>query len=160
MPGIIQSAQSSPIKDPTLNKLAQSVEGKVSAALRPQLMATIVSGMQVMFSQQTAGMLKQRLSAADPDQTVPQGIAQLMALIYKESGRKMDIRIVAPAAIVLMCHALDFGEQTGITQPMNAQQVAQLAQDTAMAVLKVFGIGQPQIDAAVQRGQGAQNGNA
>ena len=99
MPGIIQSAQSSPIKDPTLNKLAQSVKTKVSQALLPQLMATIVSGKQLMFSSQTVNLLKGRLSAADPDQTVPQGIAQLMAVIYKESGRKMDIRIVAPAAI-------------------------------------------------------------
>ncbi len=159
MVGIIQSAQSSPIKDPTLNKMAAGVEAKVTGALRHQLVAAVLSGMQVMFSPQTIGLLKQRLSGGDPDQTVPQGIAQLMAVIYKESGRKMDIRIASPAAIILMCHALDFGEQTGITQPLNPQQVAQIAQDTALAVLKVFGIGQPQIDAAVQRGA-QKHGNA
>ena len=163
MPGLIQTAQIKPIANATLNQLAAKVEAKVQSPLQAQLQATIVSGMQIMFSPQTSNMIRQRFTSGDPMTTIPQSIAQLMAAIYAHSGRKMDIRIAVPAGIIMMCHAIDYAEQSNMIQPMNADQVGQLTQSTTFAILKVFGIGQPQIASAIQKAkqsQGVKNGNA
>ncbi len=152
-----QSKESSKLRfnDPSLQQMAQQITSKIPLTKMAHFLAIENSGMQVIFSKETSHLINKYIKSNDLVGSISNSIAMLLAYIYKESNKKMDISMAGPAGLVLMCHVLDYAEQTGMIQ-LNPQLIAQCAQATAMASLKVFGIGQAQIDAAIQRGKQAQ----
>lgn len=155
MAGLINKVQTQRFHNQTLGQIASQIEVKIPPAGKAQFLAIENSGMQIMFSTETKHLIKKYV---DPNNLVPSisnSIAMLLAFIYKQSNKKMNITMATPAGIVLMAHALDYEESVGdIT--LNPQVIAQCVHETTTACLKAFGIGPQQINQAVAQGKAAQ----
>ncbi|APB99011.1 hypothetical protein [Polynucleobacter asymbioticus] len=154
MAGLINQAQYKRFNDPTLAKLAAQIEAKVPVSGKAQCLAIENSGMQLMFSPKLNFMQK-FIKFDDVLGSVPKAVGMLAANIYSQSNKKMSIPMAGPASLVLMCHILDYGEQTAGLK-LTPKLIGQCTQATGGAVLKAFGIGEQQINQAVQQGKAAQ----
>lgn len=147
----------SKFNDPMLQKVADGIDAKVPKELQQAYLQVVVSGMKVMFDPRTTKMMQQALSASpDMVKNVSTGIASLLVILYKESNKQMSVPAAMLAAIVLMCHALDYAEQT-MGLKITPDLIAQCTHATQMAALAKFGIGQQQINQVVAAHQGVHN---
>jgi len=139
------------ISNPILQKIQDQIEQKVPADLKKDYLAVVVAGMKVMFSPETSNMMMDRLKASDDVvKNVSSGIADLLALLYQESGQKMSVPAAMFAAIVLMCQALDVAEKTmGIE--ITPDLASACAEETAKASMAKFGIDDAAVENAIQQ---------
>ena len=156
MAGLVQSQDSGKVSNPLLQKIIAGVRAKVPSDLDLAYNQVITAGMKVMLSPATNHLLIERLAVPGPlYQKVAQIVTQLIALLYKESQRKMSIPAALLATTELMCVALDVAEKAQ-TVTLSPDVVAACAHATSMAVLKMFGIGDQQVQRAINSGQAAQ----
>jgi hypothetical protein len=151
------------LNDPVLQQIEQGIEDKVPAEMKDAYLAIVVAGMQIMFSKETSKLVDQSLDMpGDLMANVAQGISKLMILIYNESkkngGEGMEVRMSVPAAITLMCQALDYVESTRGTK-VTPEMAAECTKQTMTATLKAFGITEDQVNQTIQAGQ-QQGGGA
>lgn len=136
--------------DPTLQKIQDGVEAKLPPELKQPYLQVVVAGMRVMFDPATHGLMVERLNQGeDISKSIAFGIAALIGQIYIQSGKKMSIPAAMAASITLMCQALDFAEKSKGLQ-ITPELAATCAQATTRAAMAKFGIGQQQIDQAVE----------
>jgi len=160
--GAPSQAGADTLNDPVLKQIEQGIEDQVPADMKDAYLSIVVSGMQVMFSKETSKLMDQTLAMpGDPVTNIAQGVSKLMILVYNESknggGEGMDVRMAVPAAITLLCQALDYWEATkgGEVTPEIA---AEATKQTMTATLKAFGIGEDKIAQTIAAGQ--QQGDA
>ncbi len=153
MAGLVQSQAASQISDPMLQKIIAGVRAKTPADLQVPYLQVLNDGKKFMVSPQTSEVFIQRLHApGNLVQNVSSGIADLIALLYKESNRKMNVTAAMLASIELMAEALDMAEKTmGIK--VNQDIISACEHATSLAVMKRFGIGPVAIQKAVQLGK-------
>lgn len=158
------------LSDPILKQIEAGVESRVPPQLSSMYKSIVVAGMAVMFSKKTHNLMQKRLqSSNDIVGNVSTGISNLIAGISNEVIPKMPAPAKAafiPAAVLasttLMCQMLNYWEKTG-GQTVTPQIAEGCVQATTRAVLQKFGIGQQQIQQAVQQGKqrgGSQQANA
>lgn len=158
------------VSDPLLANVISGIAQKVKPADSKQYNAIIMSGMQMLFSPKTVYMLKRGLAGGPITSVIPQGIANLIAMISHQAQGQMDPTAAAQASIVLMAHALDFAERSGYIAVYNIQTtgkaklspqlLAKITQSTATAVLAKLGMTQQVINNAANQMKGQSNGNA
>jgi len=156
-PASPQQAGADTLNDPVLKQIEQGIEDKIPADKKDAYLAIVVSGMQVMFSKETSKLMDESLDMpGDMVTNVAQGIAKLMILIYNESknggGEGMDVTMGVPAAITLMCQALDYAEASRGVE-VTPEMAAECTKQTMKATLKAFGITEDQINQTIQAGQ-------
>lgn len=100
------------------NPLLANIEQKMSMAIKPtdkqSYLKIILAGRKIMFDKQTHSIMMSQLNQpGDLMDNVVKGAVLLMMILYKNSKDSMPIPLIIPAAIILMCDALDFLEQTG-----------------------------------------------
>lgn len=118
--------------------------------LKGPYMRLVAAGMKVMFSDKTSGMMVQQLkSSPDIVKNLSDGIAGLMAILFKQS-KNMPQQLIVPAALELLTHAIDFVTKTKIA-PITPQQIGAATQATVYAVLAKFGVNQQQADQMLQQ---------
>lgn len=150
------------LDDPLLKQAEQQVDAAVPPEHRQMYEATIVAGMNVMFSEETSDLMEQQLSeSADLAANVSDGVAKLIMIVFNET--QQDPNQFAPGAVlaatVLMCQALDFAEQTGRGE-VTPELLAQCTKMTQMKVLKIFGITEDQVNQVAQAGMQQQGAGA
>lgn len=155
------------LNDPILKQIEQGIEEKIPPEMKDKYLAIVVSGMQIMFSKETSALLDKTLDMqGDMVSNLSQGIAKLMVLIYNESKKGspqgdensgMDVRMAVPAAISLLCQALDYAEHAKGVK-VTPEMAAAATKQTMLATLKMFGISSDQISKTIQAGQ--QGGGA
>lgn len=162
-PGQITTADqaSEQLDDPLLKQAEQQMDAAVPQEHRAMYDAIVVAGMNVMFSPDTADLMEQQLAAGgDLAANVSDGIAKLIMIVFNETGQ--DPNAFAPAAVLasvsLMCQALDYAEQAHGAQ-VNEEVIATCTKQTQIAVLKIFGISEEQVNqvaaAGMKQGAGA-----
>lgn len=156
------SAGANTLNDPILKQIEQGIEEKIPPQMKSAYLAIVVAGMQIMFSKETSQLLDRTLEMpGDMVSNISQGIAKLMGLIYNESkkggGQGMDVRMAVPAAITLLCQALDYAEHAKSLQ-VTPEIAANATKQATMATLKMFGIGEDKVNKAIAAGQ--QQGSA
>lgn len=131
---------------------------KIPPQLKEAYLRIVSAGMKVMFSDKTSGMMVQQLkSSPDMVKNLSEGIAGLMAILFKQS-KNMPQNLILPAALELLTHAMDFVAKTKMAQ-LTPKQIGDATQATVYAVLAKFGITQTQADQMLaQMGQKAQGG--
>ena len=83
---------------------------------KPQLQRIVVAGMKVMFDQQSHHLMLDALNGPGPlPQKLGQGIAGLMGMLVQESKNSLPPDLIIPAALVLLAHAADFMNKSGMT---------------------------------------------
>ena len=153
------------LTDPILKQIEAGVEAKVPPQLKSMYTSVVVAGMAIMFSAKTHHLVQKRLASSnDIAGNVSTGISNMIAGISNEVIHKLppdQKQSFLPAAVLasltLMCQLLNYSEKTG--GPTVTPAIAEgCAQATTRAVLQKFGIGQQQIQQAVQQGKQQQGG--
>lgn len=138
--GLISTASNpNRVVDPLLRQAQAGIEAKIPAELKPEYLRIIIAGLKVMFMPQTEHLMAEKFKAAGNNlvPAVADGISDLMLIIYKQSGRRASIPAMAPAAVVLMFHALDFAEQALHVQ-VTKDMIAECTQATIGAFFRKF----------------------
>lgn len=136
-----------------LQKTEQAIEAKVPANLKAAFERTVTAGLTIMYSASSNKHMQEQLSKpGDPLQNVGEGAAKLVGILYRQSNHTMPVSIAAPVAIVFMCEALDFLEQSGKVQ-VNADTIEQATQDTAAFMLQLLDVSQDKLHQVLAKGQ-------
>jgi hypothetical protein len=130
----------------------------IPANLKAAYQRIILAGMKVMFDNQTHNMMLQQLhQSPDTAKNLAEGIAGLMAILFKESNQTMPQQLIVPASIELLAHAIDF--VTSAKLAAVTPEIAGMAtQQTVDAVLHRFGVSPQQAQQVLQ--QMGQKGSA
>lgn len=154
------SAPDQQIDDPLLQQIEQGIEQQVPPEMKQMYESIVLAGMKVMFSKDTASLMDQQLDASgDMVANIADGISMLIMIVFNEAQQPPEQFIPAAglASITLMCHALDYAEQTRGLK-VDEQFVADCTKATTMKVLERFGITQDQVGQVIAAGQ--QQGGA
>lgn len=140
-----------PTKDQSLVQIEKGIEANVKPQDRKAYLAVVVSGNQILFSQDTMHLLIKIVKQANFMSQLPNKVANLLALISNHSGKNaqgqplMNPALVGPAAAVLACHIMDFAESAAGVK-LNPNIIATTLHDVIMASLQKFGIGSKEIE--------------
>ncbi len=142
------------LDDPLLIQTEQAIEQSVPPEHKQMFDSIVLAGMTVMFSKETSSLMEQQLDeGGDLSENVSDGVAKLIMIVFNES--KQDINQFMPAsvlaAVVLMCQALDYAEQTRGAQG-TPEIVATCTKQTQLKVLKTFGVSEDQVNQVAAAG--------
>lgn len=153
MAGLIDSGEQ--LEDPILERAERALEAKVQPEMMDAYKRIVVAGMKVMFDQATHAMMVKALHS-NPDivKAISEGIAALMAILYRESKNTMPMSPAMFAMVTLMLHALDYAEKT-MGAKVTPELVAQCTQAASEAVLRKFGVKPQDVNSMLQKTQGA-----
>lgn len=120
------------------DQLIATVQTKVRESVPPQFRVAVqkiyLAGMKLMYSPETHTLMLQQIQGnPNPADAVSKGIAALMTIMYRQSKGTMPIPAAAPAAILLVCEALDYLEQT-----KQVQVSADLLSDAVQRVVAIL----------------------
>lgn len=143
------------LDDPTLKKIEQGVEQSVPEEIKDQYLSTVIAGMNVMFSKETSNLMDEQLAASDDVvANVAEGISKLMVIIFNESKQSIEQYLPAagPAAISLMCQALEYWEAVKGGQ-VTDEIAAKATEATMMAFLEKFNMSRDKVGQVIAAGQ-------
>jgi hypothetical protein len=120
------------------DRLIAQVQQQVRASVPPQFRVPVqkiyLAGMKLMYSPDTHQLMIQQLQGNSfTAQAVARGVAALMTIMYRESKGQMPLPAAAPAAILLVCEALDYLEQT-----KQGQVTPELLSDAVQQVVAIL----------------------
>lgn len=126
---------------------------KVPANLQSALQRIELAGKKVMYSKETHGMVMEAMQGEGAwEEKLGRGIADLMALLFQQSNKSMPPQLIVPAAVLLMCDAIEFLQQSGQVPQID---VGAAMEATIVMTLHKFGMKPDQIKAAIdQYGKG------
>lgn len=103
------------VKDPLLKRMVVHIESRLTPELRKNYDAVVVSGMKLMFSEQTHQYMAEYLQMIKVPQDVPKmvahGIIKLLSIIQNQSKQASPFPAAGPACMALACMALEFVEK-------------------------------------------------
>ena len=151
--------------NPILTSIEQEIKAKIekfAPEVKDAYAKVVLAGDKIMFDTKThqhMELVKNPESRKDPVNTVSSGVTGLMWVMYQQTKRKMDNRVLIMAGTAILMHAIDFAER-GLGITFSQEMIAEAAQKLAYNLFKKLGISPEQIDAAVAEGakqvQGAQ----
>lgn len=141
----------------TTNSLLQQTEQQVQAKVKPELKGNfdkaVAAGLQIMYGSK-GGIVTQQLSKSqDYAHNVGEGVAKLVAILFKQSKGTLPMNIAIPAATVFMCEGLDFLEQAGKIK-VTSELLAETTQDMSASVLQLFGVTPEKMQQMIAEKQG------
>jgi hypothetical protein len=128
----------------------ESVRGemKVPPELKDAYSRIVKAGLKLMFDPSTRD---QTIAFMDGEGNFPQklgeGIAAVMAMLFRESNQTMPPQLIVPAGIELLVHAAEVAEKGG--EQVDAQVVAEAMGVYVEAVMKQFGVDPAQMQGMV-----------
>lgn len=141
------------ITDPLLARTVQGIEAQLDPKYKQGYQAVVVAGMKVMFSNETHKILLRYIQEGKARKNVQRaavdGVTRLIAIIYRESKGRMSIPAAFPAAVTLLCYALEFIEKT-TGEDTTEEQLAAATQLLTVSLLKMFKIDQQQLAAGAE----------
>lgn len=139
-----------------LQAVEQAVQEKIPANMQAAFQRIVAAGMKVMYSPQTRQMLQNQMNQpGEPTEIAGEGVAKLIAMLFKESKATMPMQAAVPAAQVLLCEGLDFMEKSGKLKVDN-DTIAAATQAMVAYLLQIFGITQDKLGALMQAGGRSQ----
>ena len=147
------------------DKLQKDVEAKVPGELKKTYAAIVTNGKKLLWSDETHGTMKEYVSqgikdAEDAPGVIAGGMRGVIRMLLTASKTKPDINekfysAAYPAAIVLMCDALEYVEAAKKI-PITNDILANTTQETVAQLNTFFGIKKETIDAAMQHARQKQ----
>lgn len=143
------------------NQLLQAVEQAVLEKVPKEQMNAfrriVTAGEKVMYSQETRQMLEEQMSQqGDPAEVAGEGIAKLVALLFKESRGTMPMDAGMFAAQALLCEGLDFLEKSGRIQVTN-ELIGAATKAMFAYLLQLFGVSKDKLAEMMQQGAQSQS---
>jgi hypothetical protein len=144
--------------DPMIAQVQDKVRQSVPAQFRVAVQKLVLAGQKIMYDPQTHHLMVQALqSDSDPAHAVGMGVTQLMTMMWVQSKGSIPPPALIPAAILLVCEALDFCEQSKLLKPDN-DMIGNAVQVVVSYMMQKMGI-KPSDMAKVAGIQGQQPAN-
>lgn len=143
--------------NPLLQKAEAATASKVPEKYRNAFERVVAAGLRVMYSEQTHDMMTSQLGEDNPPEiNVGEGIAKLMAILFREGKGTIPMEAFIPASVVLLSEGLDFAEKAGYLHA-DAETLAAATKELMSSLMQVLGITPEKIKAAkAQTGQAGQ----
>jgi hypothetical protein len=144
--------------NPMLAQAEEGIVAKVPENLKASFEKVVHAGLTIMYSPKLEQQLNQRIaSSSDPAKEAAEGAARMMSNLYQQSGKKLPIPLVIPAAMVFGFEWLDLVAKAGKAD-ITPDLIAQTTQAIADSVLPMMGITKDKLAQLVAQSQsgGAQ----
>lgn len=108
-------------------------------------------GLKLMFSERTREQTLQFMQGeGDPSEKMGEGVAAVMATLFKQSNNTMPPQVIIPAGIELLLHAVDVVRKSGgeWSQDDTAESMANMVE----AIFRQFGTSLDQVGGMMQQG--------
>jgi hypothetical protein len=106
--------------DPVIAQVQDKVRQSIPPQFRVAVQKLVLAGQKIMYDPKTHHLMVQALqSDSDPAHAVGMGVTQLMTMMWVQSKGSIPPPALIPAAILLVCEALDFCEQSKLLKPDN-----------------------------------------
>lgn len=125
--------------DELLGKAEQAIEAKLTVQARQEVMRVVTAGLQVAMKGGPDSIIAKIKDSQDPVDAAARGATVLVGLMAKQSRGTMPPRAFAPAAVILMLHALDFAQKLGMIKVDN-QVIAEGTKKITDYILQAHGI--------------------
>lgn len=116
------------VKAPLLTQTIQKAEASLPPKYRRGYDAIMAAGLKAMFDEGTFRYTQEYLrsikSPQDAPKIVAHGILKLISIIFNQTKGKMPLEPSGTAALVLMCHALEYVERS-MKMPVTPEILAQ-----------------------------------
>lgn len=119
--------------------------------LRQVYERVVDGGLKLMFSEQTREQTLQFMQGeGDPAEKMGEGVAAVMATLFKQSNNTMPPQVVIPAGVELLLHAVDVVKKSGgqWSQDDTAESMANMVE----AIFRQFGTSMDQVAGMMQQG--------
>lgn len=144
--------------DPAIAQVQDKVRQSIPPQFRVAVQKLVLAGQKIMYDPKTHHLMVQALqSDSDPAHAVGMGVTQLMTMMWVQSKGTIPPPALIPAAILLVCEALDFCEQGKLLKPDN-DMIANSVQVVVSYMMQKMGI-KPGDMAKVAGIQGQQPAN-
>lgn len=127
---------------------------KLPDDLRQVYERVVDGGLKLMFSEQTREQTLQFMQGAgDPAEKMGEGVAAVMATLFKQSNNTMPPQVIIPAGVELLLHAVDVVKKSGgqWSQDDTAESMANMVE----AIFRQFGTSLDQVGGMMQQGGAA-----
>ena len=127
---------------------------KLPDQLRQAYERVVDGGLKLMFSPQTREQTLQFMQGAgDPAEKMGEGVAAVMATLFKQSNNTMPPEVIIPAGVELLLHAVDVVKKSGgeWSQDDTAESMANMVE----AIFRQFGTSLDQVGGMMQQGGAA-----
>lgn len=143
------------LRDPLLQSIRAQIEAKLDPAIKHAYLSIVVSGLKLMFSDETHQLMLQDIEEIKRRGYDARALADatlgLLSIIHRESAGKASWDAMFPAGIVLMCYTLEWMERTQRVR-VTKELVAAATKALLVVYLKMTGLTQEQIAQAVRQG--------
>lgn len=116
---------------PLLKQIETELVRSIPKVYHAEVDRHVIKGMKIMFDERTSSVIRdafENLKQA-PSESVAMGVAALMSIIDKETKGPLNPETLIPAALILMCQALDFlakGNKVELTEELVAETTQKL----------------------------------
>lgn len=127
---------------------------KLPDDLRQVYERVVDGGLKLMFSEQTREQTLQFMQGeGDPAEKMGEGVAAVMATLFKQSNSTMPPQVIIPAGVELLLHAVDVVKKSG--GEWNQDDTAESMANMVEAVFRQFGTSLDQVGGMMQQGGAA-----
>jgi hypothetical protein len=142
--------------NPMLQQAEQGIEAKVPANLKDGLDKVVHAGLTILYSPKLAQQRNERIAATtDPVKDVGEGAARMMSNLFQQSGKKMPMQLIVPAAMILGFEYLDLLGKAGKAE-VTPDLIAKASQSIADSLLPLFNVTKEQLAGMMAKAQGGQ----
>lgn len=142
--------------NPMLEQAEQGIQSKVPQNLQSGLEKVVHAGLTIMYSPNAAQSRNQQIAASkDPANEAAQGSARLISNLYQQSGKKLPVPLIVPAAMIFAFEYLDLVAKAGKAQ-ITPELIDQTTQAVADAILPMMGITKDKLASLIKQSQGGQ----
>ena len=143
---------------PILEQIVQNITAKVPENEKQMFQRWCIAGQKIMFdpkAHQNMTLVKDPESRKVPALTIAKGVSGLIWIMYNQAGKPQLtndlIQVMGFTAIVLMCHAIDFAEQS-LKIEFTPQMISECTKWLVQHLFEKAGVGPDQLQAMIDKG--------
>jgi hypothetical protein len=141
--------------NPILSKIEWTINNSVSEENKDAYNKAVSAGKTILFNEKTHAhmqMVKNPESLNDPVNTIANGMAGLIKLMWEQSRKTIDPEVLILAGFTLMCEVFDFAER-GMGLKIDGQMVADTTKLLGEKMFTKLGISKEQLQQAIVIGK-------
>lgn len=133
-----------------VDAIIQRASANVPPQLKPMFDKVVLSGMRIMFDQQSHGMMVEALDKPGPmAKRISDGIIQLMYLMWKQSNHTIPPQLMVPAALVLTLRVFQYLQEAKDPQA-TPQVLGDATHQAVQGILDRFGATEDKLPALLK----------
>lgn len=132
-----------------------NIESKVSKENKERYHKTVLAADTMLFDPKTHAnmqLVKNPESRTKPVETISEGVAGLMWLLYQQSKRSMPAEVLIYSGTTTICHVLDYAER-GLKLDITPQIISDTVRRCSEKLFEKMGITPDQLKTAIAQGK-------